>query len=72
MIHFNAELWNIHQLFVFQVLIGKDIILVRKARKIGHGRIICRDIVLECRDRIPNRIRNSYVTTRIKLNSSKK
>ena len=32
MIHFNAELWNINQLFVFQVLNEKEIIPVRKAK----------------------------------------
>ena len=36
MIHFNAELWNIHQLFVLQVLKEKEIILVRKAEKLAR------------------------------------
>ena len=35
MIHFNAELWNIHQLCVFQVLNEKEIILARKAKKLA-------------------------------------
>ena len=35
MIHFNAELWNIHQLCVLQVLNAEEAIPVRKAKKIG-------------------------------------
>ena len=35
MIHFNAELWNIHQLFVLQILYEKKIIPTRKAEKLA-------------------------------------
>ena len=52
MIHFNAELWNIHQPFVLQVLKEKRDNFSKKSRKIGQGRILCRNIVSECRDRI--------------------
>ena len=37
MIHFNAELWNIHQLFVLQVLYEKEIIQARKAEKLAKA-----------------------------------
>ena len=36
MIHFNVELWNIHQLFVLQVLNEKEIIPTRKAEKLAR------------------------------------
>ena len=35
MIHFNAELWNIHKLFVLQVLYEKEIIPTRKPEKLA-------------------------------------
>ena len=34
MIHFNVELWNIHQLCVLQVLNEKETILARKVEKL--------------------------------------
>ena len=49
MIHFNAELWNIHQLCVLQVFNEKETIPARKI-KIGQGKNLCRDIVSECCD----------------------
>ena len=39
MIHFNAELWNIHQLCVLQVLNEKETILARKAEKLAKAEI---------------------------------
>ena len=36
MIHFNAGLWIIHQLFVLQVLNEKEIIPARKAEKLAR------------------------------------
>ena len=53
MIHFNVELWNIHQLFVLQVLNEKMDNSSKKSKKNGQGRILCHDIVSECRDQIP-------------------
>ena len=37
--NFNAELWNIHQLCVLQVLNEKEAILVRKAEKLAKVEI---------------------------------
>ena len=37
MIHFNAELWNIHQLFVLQVLYEKKRIPTKKKQKNWPG-----------------------------------
>ena len=37
MIYFNAEFWNIHQLFVFQVLYEIEIIPARKAEKLAKA-----------------------------------
>ena len=37
MIHFNVELWKIHQLFVLQVLYKKEIIPTRKAYKLAKA-----------------------------------
>ena len=37
MIHFNAELWNIRQLFVLQVLYEKERIPARKAEKLARA-----------------------------------
>ena len=36
MIHFNAELWIIHQFFVLQVLNEDEIIQVRKEEKLAR------------------------------------
>ena len=44
MIHFNAELWNIHQLCVLQVLNEKETITARKTEK-NWPRQKCRDII---------------------------
>ena len=37
MIHFNAEIWNIHQLFVLYVLNEKEIIPARKTEKLAKA-----------------------------------
>ena len=37
MIHFNVELWNIHQLFVLKVLYEKEIIPTRKEEKLASA-----------------------------------
>ena len=47
--HFNAELWNIHQLCVLQVLNAKEANPARKEEKIWL-RQKCHDINSECRD----------------------
>ena len=39
MIHFNAELWNIHQLCVLQVLNEKETIIARKGEKLAKAKI---------------------------------
>ena len=39
MSNFNAELWNIHQLCVFQVLNEKETIPARKAKKLAKVEI---------------------------------
>ena len=49
MTHFNAELWNIHQLCVFQVLNAKEANPARKEEK-NCLRQKCRDIISKCHD----------------------
>ena len=54
MIHFNAELWNIHQLCVLQVLNEKEIIPARIAEKMAKAEMSRHNL---------NRTRRSYVAT---------
>ena len=53
MIRFYAELWDIHQLFVLQVLNEKKKKFQQENEKIGQGAILCRNTVLECHNKIP-------------------
>ena len=53
MIHFNAELCNIHQLFVLHVLYEKRKNSSKKSRKIGQGSKLCHDIVSALKDDVP-------------------
>ena len=48
MVHFNVELWNNHQLCVFQVFNIKETNPAIKVEKLAKAE--CRDIILECRD----------------------
>ena len=58
MIHFNVELWNIHQICVLQVLNAKEVNPTRKEvenwlrQKYRDIILECRDIILECRNTI--------------------
>ena len=76
--HFNAELWNIHQLCVLLVLIEKEINPTGKREKNGQGKNLYRDTVFECRDRITRepaklcRNQQLYVATKSIMNSRKK
>ena len=63
MIHFTAELWNNHQLYVLQVLNVKETNPARKATKkwLRHK---CRDIISYCHNIMKIR-RQNYVAIMI-------
>ena len=61
MIYFNAELWNIHQLCVLQVLNTKEAIPARKAEKLARAKMSRHNF---------KGTNKYYVTTKMKLNSS--
>ena len=71
MIHFYAELWNTHQLFVLQVLNENEIIPVRKVENWPGQNSLSRHIFIMSQQN-PTRTRRSYGVTRIKLNLSQK
>ena len=73
MIHFNAELWNIHQLCVLQVLNEKETIPARKVEKMAKEKMLRHSFKMSRHNL--NRTSISYVATsrryavtKIKLN----
>ena len=61
MIHFNAKLWNIHQLCVLHILNDKEAILARKAEKFAKAEMLRHSFRLSSHNL--NRTRRSYVVT---------
>ena len=68
MIHFNAELWNNHQLCVLQDFNEKETILARKAEKLAKVEMSRHNFRIS-RHNFKGTSRY-YVSTKIKLNSS--
>ena len=67
MIHFNAELWNNHQLCVLQDLNEKETIPTRKEEKLAKAEMLQHNFIMS-RHNLKG-ISIYYVATKIKLNS---
>ena len=65
MTHFNAELWNIHQLCVLQVLNAKVVNPVRKAKKLAKAEMSRHNFIMSRHNFKGTSI---YVATKKKLN----